>query len=383
MALETMSKTNLFILGCLFFLVDSCISPQDGSTVVFDVDGGVSTPVSVFDLFSEVSVTTLEQADRIAYSVYNGPSSIACSQDRLYILDEWNRIIYVYGLDGTLLDMVNHLGRGHGEFAMASAIKAGCYEGSVDVLDPSCRIIHYSSSEGMPYLSEENYRQFFSSINDFALTDDGYYVLFSISEERPFSISKSGSSSIKQVSYRPQSWLYRYQYPNPPLFEISGKVCFFEPDNGTIYSIEPSTGSYSLLYQFDVGKYTCKTSDIPKKGKVEEYGEFIRQYSLRRVSPFLRMLACKNLVFITAVFQNDVCTLVFNTDSKDTCFIKKTKEGMKLMPGVYYDGCIYSIVESSYIEDYISYAILNEQALSDIKRAKEEEGAILIKYRLK
>ena len=99
MALETMSKTNLFILGCLFFLVDSCISPQDGSTVVFDVDGGVSTPVSVFDLFSEVSVTTLEQADRIAYSVYNGPSSIACSQDRLSILDEWNRIIYVYDIE--------------------------------------------------------------------------------------------------------------------------------------------------------------------------------------------------------------------------------------------------------------------------------------------
>ena len=383
MVLKVMDLARVFFISLTLCVVSSCTGFQEGETVTVDVDKGISDPVSVFEFFDEVSVSALEQADKISYSVYNGPSCIACCDNKLFLLDEWNRLIYVYGLDGSLLEVVNHLGRGPGEFAMASSIRPGHSEESIAVLDPSCRILHYSTSKGMPYVSEDNYRQTFSSINDFVLTDSGNYVLFSISEETPFSVSKSGSFSTKQSSYRPQPWLYRYQYPNPPLFKVSEKTCFFEPDNGTIYTINSATSKCSVLYNLDLGKYTCKSADIPKEGNVEEYGDFIRQFSFRKVSPFLRMLGCQNFIFVTAVFQNDVCTLVIDTDTNETCFIKKTKEGMKLMPGVYYKGCVFSIVDSPYINDYITNAILDERSISEVNKAKEEDSAILIKYKLK
>ena len=99
-----------------------------------DADRLLNEEVSIFDIFSDVKVVSLDSRCPLSNTVYAGMSNLAFDGDFFYILDTKTSDICVFEEDGTLVSRVDKTGRGPGEYVMADQLAYNPSADAVEVL---------------------------------------------------------------------------------------------------------------------------------------------------------------------------------------------------------------------------------------------------------
>ena len=167
-------------------LLSGCHEKNEGivaeHVISMDVDALLKEEVSIFDMFSDVDVVSLDNTYPLYNHVYLGPSNIACDGERIYILGWRDGSIHVHNMDGSLALCVSRRGRGPGEYLIADQINYNEELDLIEVLDATCRILRYTT-DSLRFVSELDFSdQGLRAMHNFYQRGDRY-ITHSSSEE--------------------------------------------------------------------------------------------------------------------------------------------------------------------------------------------------------
>ena len=141
-------------------LLSGCHGKREGivaeHTISMDVDALLKEKVSIFDIFSAVEVTSLDNTCPLYNHVHVGVSNIASDGERIYLLDWRNGSIHVHDMDGSLVLYSYKKGRGPGEYLMADQINYNDELDVIEVLNPMSKILRYTT-DSLKFISEVDF----------------------------------------------------------------------------------------------------------------------------------------------------------------------------------------------------------------------------------
>lgn len=375
---------EIWIPFVMFFFLLSCSRERPGEATCVakvNVDSCLSHPVSVFDYFSKVELIPLDSSFLISNGVRHLPSFFAMSEDRIYILDEMRLTIHVYDHHGKLISVVNHHGRGPGEFAIADGLRVNSFENTLDVLDPSGRIMRYCLDDSLTFHSMVNLHDTYKAVHSAIETEAGDYVLFSFTADKTLGLLRNSDGGMSFIDYKLPDWLYDFAATSP-LFRIGNEVYYYEGYNGDVYSLDLDHHTKSLFLHWDAGRYQCLLKEIPPEKDVDFYAAFTKDYSDGNICRFSSMTASRDVLFTCALFKYDVCVLTYDFVTGEARLVTRTKEGVKLLPGCVSEGCMYSYVPYEMLEVYVNEDVVDSRSMQVMREAIQEEGAAILKYTL-
>lgn len=350
--------------------------------VSVDADRLLNEDVSIFDIFSEVKVVSLDSRCPLSNTVYAGMSNLAFDGDFFYILDTKTSDICVFEEDGTLVSRADKTGRGPGEYVMADQLAYNPSVDAVEVLDPRGRIYRYSADS----LEFESMLDFsggcLPATHNFFI-DGEKYILYSFSDEDKLWCLDTRDSSLFSYGYRPPEYLVKYVSAQSPFFEFDGRAAFFSTLDGLIYLFDDVSGGLVPYIGWNFGKYQGCLQDIPEYDSAREYDEFILDYSSRKLCPFIDMKCGGRKLFASVIYDyGKTYTLYHDMDTGESRLFWKTREGMLFLPELFYDGEMYKYVDAANLPDYVSRGILDEGSQAAYDRVMAESGGAIVKYSL-
>ena len=349
-----------------------------------DVGSMVDEQVSIYDIFSKVELVALDNEYPVGNIVYTGASNIAWDGSRFYILDVVTFGINVYGLDGTLLNHSDKVGRGPGEFSMADQIYYNKDLDLIEVLNPMGRIFRYTPGS-LKFVSEVNYMgKGLLATHDYIQRGDNYILYSSSIDDQLWGLDTE-TGNLDKYDYRSPEHLRRYISPQAPFFDIGGRPCFFRPYDGLVYTFDMNTHRVVPFIEWDLGKHQCHIEDIPEDMTVHASYDFIVENSRKIASPYINIKAAGNTVFASVIYGGGKeYTLYHDLDTGETHFFHMTEEGMEFLPEIFdpEGKRMFKFIDFKYLPEYINRDILDEQSRAAYDKVIEEEGNAIAIYHL-
>ncbi|HIT46353.1 MAG TPA: 6-bladed beta-propeller [Candidatus Cryptobacteroides merdipullorum] len=367
-------------------LLSGCHEKNEGivaeHVISMDVDALLKEEVSIFDMFSDVDVVSLDNTYPLYNHVYLGPSNIACDGERIYILGWRDGSIHVHNMDGSLALCVSRRGRGPGEYLIADQINYNEELDLIEVLDATCRILRYTT-DSLRFVSELDFSdQGLRAMHNFYQRGDRY-ITHSSSEEDHLWELDSKTCQLHSYRYNPPEHLLRYNTPQAPFFEFMGKPCFFRTEDGLVWTFDADKCRLEPYIAWDFGKYSCRGEEIPEDKDVEWYHDFIFEYSKHRISPFMEIKASGSRLFAEVAHNGKLHTVYHDLETGESLLFEKTVEGMSFLPELFRDGVMYKFIDYTFLPEYVNREILDPVSQAAYDKVLAEEGAAIVRYRLK
>lgn len=376
-----MRKLLAICLGTILF--SSCMMEHIGEQIIsIDINSCISAGgVSIYDICDKVELIPLDDSVPISNTVYDGIANITTDGQKIYLMDSRRYIINAYSLDGSLLISTHHVGRGPGEYTMASQIQYNSRLDLVEVLNPMGKILRYSC-DSLKYVSELNLVGGPYAIHYFSSVDDNYILYSHTNEEQLYLIPQNSFTSLS-LGLDPPMYLRNYMSASSGIFMLYGRPCVFRPYDGLVLSIDIDGKCVKPLIEWDMGEYNCMLRDIPQYDNAREYGNFIMNYSQNHIAAFCSVNATDEWLFATVIFKGEIYTLSYNLMDKTYKFFNRTKEGMRFLPELFHDNIMYKYVESTSLSDFVNRDVLDLESRKQYDAIMEHDGLAIIKYTLK
>ena len=351
-------------------------------TIALDVEELLEKDVSIFDICSAVEVTSLDNTYPLYNHVHVGASNIASDGERIYLLDWRNGSIHVHDMDGSLVLYSYKKGRGPGEYLMADQINYNDELDVIEVLNPMSKILRYTT-DSLKFISEVD---FFDSdvraIHNFYQCGEDY-ILYSFSAEDKLWDLNFETAETESYGYRPPQYLFRYISAQAPFFEMDGEPYYYRTYDGLIYGFDKRRHRLFPYIAWDLGRYQSMLDEIPDDKTVSEYHDFILDYSKRRLSPFINIKSDGRRLFASVIHNGETHTLCHDLETGESLLFEKTVEGMSFLPELFRDGVMYKFVDYNFLPEYVNREILDASSQTAYDKVLAEEGAAIVRYRLK
>ena len=367
-------------------LLSGCHEKNEGvvaeHVISLDVDEMLDEEVSIFDMFSAVEVTSLDNTYPLYNHVHVGASNIASDGERIYLLDWRNGSIHVHDMDGSLVLYSYKKGRGPGEYLMADQINYNDELDVIEVLNPTGKILRYTP-DSLKFISGVD---FFDSdvraIHNFYQCGEDY-ILYSFSAEDKLWDLNFETAETESYGYRPPQYLFRYISAQAPFFEMDGEPYYYRTYDGLIYGFDKRRHRLFPYIAWDLGRYQSMLDEIPDDKTVSEYHDFILDYSKRRLSPFINIKSDGRRLFASVIHNGETHTLCHDLATGESLLFEKTVEGMRFLPELFRDGVMYKFVDYNFLPEYVNREILDPSSQAAYDKVLAEEGAAIVRYRLK
>jgi hypothetical protein len=140
---------------------------------------------SLFDYFSSIELIPLETSPDVLIA---GITKIINHQDKWYMMDKPQSIIFVFDRTGKFLFKIDKKGQGPGEYAFISNFNINPFTGKLELLDPSGRLNIYDLSGNYIETKRIEYDGFYAAHQCVAL-DSRTYVFYALFQPKKLSIS--------------------------------------------------------------------------------------------------------------------------------------------------------------------------------------------------
>lgn len=384
----TVEHNGLFlcgIIGAFMLLCVGCTNKSEENAkykISIDISSLSEEQVSIYDIFSKVELVSLDNNHPVGNIVYTGVSNMAWDGSRFYILDFVTSKINIYDFEGRTLAHVNKIGRGPGEFTMASQIYYNQMQDRIEILNPMGRIFRYYTGS-LKFDSELNFMgRGLSAVHNFIGRDDRY-ILCSNSINDQLWYLDATRDKLGNYDYRTPEYLLHYITPQSPLFEIGGLPCFFRPFDGLIYTLDLDSNKVIPFIEWDLGEAQCKMSDIPKDLSSHVSYDFILRNSKKKVSPFIDIKAIGSIVFASVIYDGGKeYTLYHNLEKNETKFFYRTKEGMRFFPELFDEDrkCMFKFIDFTYLPEFINRDELDTASKAAYDKVLAENGSAIAIY---
>lgn len=376
-----MKRFSVFSL--FLFLCISCNTRYNSDRILaIDVDSCLtSVPVSIFEFIDKIELISLDDTATLSNDAYSGVANITTDGVNFYILDNRRFTINAYAPNGKILYSINRVGRGPGEYTLASQIAYNDKQNLIEILNPLGKILRYSC-DSLKYVSELNFlgtplaTHYASHIKD-------EYFLYSHSDEEQLYLLNEQSKVPVSLGYNTPEHMRNYMSSSTGVFSLNGQPCIFRPYDGRLFYIDTEHSELRTMIKWDFGKYNCKYRDIPKFSNARDYGDFIINYSQNHIAAFCSILGTTDKLFCTIIFRGDLYTLNYNLSDDTYNFFNRTSEGMCFTPELFHGDVMYKFVDYSLLPSYINREILDDTTKKYYDQIISQEGSAIIKYTLR
>lgn len=351
-------------------------------TISLDVDALLENEVSIFDIFSNVDLICLDNTYPTSNFVNVGASNIASDGEHIFILDWRDLSVRSYDMEGALVVYSDKRGRGPGEYVAANQIAYNEELDMVEILCPMCRIFRYSP-DSLKFDSVVDFsgQELLAAHNSWRSGDE--YMLFVHSEKNKLWNLDSGSLELSSYGYCPPEHLDHFIYAQMPFFEFAGKPCFFRTYDGLVYTFDVGKRRLVPYIEWNLGKYQCLLEDIPEDEAALDGFDFVLENSKKRFSPFIEVKAYGSRIFASVIHNGEIHTLCHDLATGESLLFEKTVEGMRFLPELFLDGVMYKFVDYVYLPEYVNRDILDPSSRAAYDKVLAEEGAAIVRYRMK
>lgn len=369
-----------FILLIVICFAMCTQKPQLDDAIFVDLDSPVKA--SLFDYFHSVELIPLETSPEV---LIVGISKIITQQDKYYVLDKNQSIIFVFDKMGKFVFKIAKKGQGAGEYVFIQDFNINPFSGNLEILEAYGNVHVYDLSG--------NY------IETKQITFPGFRVVHTLSAINSHThvfITKYQPKKIIYYNLEKQKLLHEEfeenwrlgSFSNNP-YQYKGDWFFFRPIHPVVYKM--GKDKLEVAFQFDYGTYTREGTDAVFS-KESEYSLYRSVEELFDQFPYLIHSVRHNskyvFVSLSRINLDDKSNIIFDKSTGKSKYILDFTE--KVLFNSYRgeeiivtDEYILMPVQWIDLEKRITKEMLDnkqKEVFEKLLQAEMEENPILIKY---
>jgi hypothetical protein len=336
---------------------------------------------SLFDYFSSIELIPLETSDDCLVARI---SKIINHQDKFYVFDIRQSIIFVFDQSGNFIFKIAKKGQGPGEYSFIQDFNINPFSGNLELLEPYGSVHIYDLSGNYIESKRIGYDGF-QAVHMFAPVDSAIHVFYAMFQHKKIIYFDLDKRELLHEEFEENRDLSYYGYKN--LYQYKDDWYFFRPYHPVVYKLgknrlEPS-------FQFDFGSYTREGltayfSDESKNSRSKFVEESFAQF------PYVLLTERHNnqYIFTTLLWRNENqrVNMVFDKTKEKAKFIPEFAEQVSFDPDIITDDFILKICHRDELEQFLNVNMLNDkqkEIFESLVSSDMETNPIILKYRFK
>lgn len=373
---------KLRILQIIFLTAIICVSCKDSSKSLGEYPilkaSLVEKQVSIHDIFKEAVIIPLETTQE---SPFRYPEKICVYNDTVYVFDSSLNSLYIFGIDGKYINKIHRVGQGPEEYILVYDFLVNQYDNTIELLNPM-GTIHKYRMDGTFVRRDDlpkppmNYRYF-------ELLDKEYYAVWSMVQNDENSLNILTSENYQNFGgYFPHSGMWG-AFGRAVFYLYNDSLYYYECMANKVYHL--TQDGYQTVYEWDFGMGIIDpkrlSAPLEKVNEaLQELGEDFKEGKI----PFCFAQQFQTDKYYYASLRFGFYTqksLFYDKSTGESLFFEKTKEGIKLIPGIMTNE--YMIGLLSYEDKETLRSVVSPADAKLLDKMKEEDNMWLVKFTFK
>ncbi|HOX76242.1 MAG TPA: 6-bladed beta-propeller [Bacteroidales bacterium] len=347
---------------------------SDSTSITVNLDD--NSKISVFDIFSKISVIPLETDSN---SVIEQISRVIPYDDRFYILDRKQNAVVIFDNDGNFMKKIRKIGVGPGEYSLLYDFNINPFTKELELLNPRGELLSYTidgefiKSQRIPMRNASKF---------IPITEDTIIFYTEYEQEKLHYYSRSQDKVIKKEFSFPETIL------NTPLISLNSSpfsqngnhTTFFQGFTNDIYDID--TSGLRFRFRWDFGEHNLDYRDLPEGKDPMYYMALLRNGNM--ASCFYSYQENQSIIMTRFIFDKQWVSLIYDKADKKSTIVKRFTEDIVLPPfPVLSEEGILGYADPMEAHLLVNESVVDEPSRSVIANLKPEDNPILIRYYFK
>jgi hypothetical protein len=360
--------------------------PQPQTDKAIFVDSDRPERISLFDYFSSIELIPLETSPNVLIA---GITKIINHQDKWYMLDKPQSIIFVFDQTGKILFKIDKKGQGSGEYVFISDFNINLFTGNLELLEPYGRLNVYDLSGN--YIETKGIKyDGFHAVHQFAALDSCTHVFYSTSQPKKMIYFNLDEKKLLHEEFEENQRLGSFASNN--LYQYQDDWYIFRPIHPVVYKIGKER--LEVAFQFDFGTYTREGTTAIFSSEAERFISKAAE-ELSAQFPYLIEAVRHNSKYIFASLSlkdlNQRANIIYDKSTGKSKFILDFTEQVEFNSYrgeeiIVTDEYVLMPVQWTDLENRITKEMLddkNKEVFEKLLEAKMELNPVLIKYKFK
>jgi len=335
-----------------------------------------NSKISVFDIFSKISVIPLETESN---SMIEKISKVIPYNNRFYILDRNQNAVLIFDSDGKFRKKIRKIGVGPGEYSLLYDFNINPFTKELELLNPKGELLSYTldgefiKSLRIPMRSAS---KFIPVTKDMII----FYTFFE--EEKLHYYSRIQDKVIKKEFHFPETI---HNTPlisstSSPFSQNGNHITFFQGFTNDIYDIDSS--GLRFRFRWDFGKHNMDYRNLPEGKEPMYYMALLRNGNMAH--SFYSYQENQNIIMTRFIFDKQWVSLIYDKADKKSTVVKRFTEDVVLpaFPLLSEEG-ILGFTDPMEAHLLVNESVVDEPTRSVIANLKPEDNPILIRYYFK
>jgi len=351
------------------------------------IDLNKNDKVSVYELFSEVEIITLETTSNSLLEFPMGePDRVIVDDEKYYFLDKKQQAILIFNHEGKFLKKMDYRGMGPKEYLSIHDFNINRFSKKIEVLSPEGRYINIYDPSGDIFIERQYLPKDMPIVHYFQNLTPDIYAFLSCAGSVEIVFYSRKDDTIIQSNYSLPEWISKtiFSISKNPFYIFNDSLCFQQKYNGDVFTISPINYELYPRYCWNFGQQNFDIlSTFPKDESINFYMELSNKISMKFAVLF-QIYKENSKYYITRFkYKNRHNHLVFDKFTNEYLLFEKFIEGGQLLPQWIDDEAIYTFVPPTFLNQVINLTLLNKENQIKYNQLKEDDNPVIIKYTFK
>jgi len=337
---------------------------------------------SLSDYFHTVELIPFE-TDTNVFMKYI--SHITYDQNKYYILDQNQSIVFVFDKQGNFIYKIDNKGQGPGEYVFIQYIHINPFSNRLELLSPMGFVYDYDLLTGNYIETNRIVYDGFNAVHHSIALDSITHVFLTKYQSKKIIYFNISEEKLLHEEFEEESNIGSYSRYN--FYPYNDNWFFFRPFHTVIYKIEKK--QLTPAFHFDFGKYTKEglTANFPQEPPrgVQE----VRNRAFTLFPYWIQNVGHNdNYVLAQLLWQKDenYVNIIYDKSTNVSKYIPEFEEKTLFSPHIVTDDYVLSWCLWNELEQYIPPNLLDNSSkirYECLLKSEIETNPILIKYYFK
>ena len=365
----------------IIFIIVLCVTmckkkPQSDHIIFVDMDR--PEKASLFDYFRAIELIPLETTRDVLVARIQ---KIIIHEDRYYMLDIIQSIIFVFDQTGKFIFKIDKKGRGPGEYSFIRDFNINTFSGNLEILEPYGTVYVYDLTGNYIETKRVTYPDF-RAVHMFAVVDSHTHVYYAMFQPKKIIYFNLDEKKFLHEELEENSEIG--SFATKSLYSYQDDWYIFRPFHTVVYKfgkerLEPA-------FKFDFGTYnrqgtTATFSEETKRSWLKFEEEVFAQFPYA-----IRTVRHNNQYVMASILWKDSkrkANIIYDKAAGKSKFILDFVEKVEFDPDIITEEFVLRIWHWDELEEYITKEMLDDkqkEIFEGLMQSEMETNPILVKY---
>lgn len=345
------------------------------------IDLEINNNFSIYDLFSEIEITPLENNDSVIVDYLI--TKTLFYKDYIYILNPRINTIFIFDTDGRFINKLEN-GDGPDKFTTVLDYNINRYTGNLEVLAPFQILIY--DSNGNNYLGRIRLKM--NHMPDcFINVDSSRDALFCQYTDKKILFYDRNENTIVDSLYEMPQYIYDglLGYNATPFLERNDSIFFLQGYNGDLFTItyNKGKGRMNLYSRWNFGKESFSYKKLKPNQNLTKSINDCKMFSKEQPLGFFSFFENSKYQFISFWYDSEPTNLIFNKLNKQSTIIRNFKENLRFGKTHIDENSCYLVVPANKLHLVVDKNILTSTSINKLRLLNEDSNPVIVKYKFK